>query len=41
MKNVLAFLVTMFVGLAAGTCLVAIDAFESETKRRSVPTIQR
>jgi hypothetical protein len=34
MKNVLAFLITVRVGVAAGTCLVAIDTVD-EVKRRA------
>jgi len=41
MKNVLAFLVTVFVGVVAGSCLFAVDAIESETKRRPVLATRR
>jgi hypothetical protein len=41
MKNVLAFLVTVFVGVAAGSILLAIDAIESDAKKRGVSTISR
>jgi hypothetical protein len=41
MKNVLAFLVAVFVGVAAGSCLLAIDSIESEAKKRGVSTTRR
>ena len=41
MKNVLAFLVTVCVGIAAGSCLLVIDAIESESKKRAVSAMAR
>lgn len=41
MKSFLAFLVTVFVGVAAGSCLLVIDTLESETKRRAVVATRR
>jgi hypothetical protein len=41
MKNVLAFFVTVFIGVAAGSCLFVMDAIEAETKRRSVSASTR
>jgi hypothetical protein len=40
MKNVLAFFVTVFIGITAGSCLLAIDALESDGKRRAVSASQ-
>lgn len=36
MKNVLAFFVTVFIGVVAGSCLLVADTIEAERKRRSV-----
>ena len=36
MKNVLAFIVTVFVGIGVGSCIFAIETLESETKRRFI-----
>ena len=41
MKNVLAFFVTVFIGVTAGSCLFVMDAIEAETKRRSVSASTR
>ena len=41
MKNVLAFFVTVFIGVTEGSCLFVMDAIEAETKRRSVSTSTR
>ena len=41
MKNVLAFFVTVFIGVAAGSCLLVIDAIDAETKRRAVSASTR
>ena len=36
MKNVLAFFVTVFIGVTAGSCLFVMDTLDAETKRRAV-----
>jgi hypothetical protein len=41
MKNVLAFFVTVFIGVTAGSCLIVADVIETEMKRRSVSASTR
>ena len=41
MKNVLAFFVSVFIGVVAGSCLLVADAIEAETKRRPVVAVRR
>jgi Co/Zn/Cd efflux system component len=41
MKNVLAFFVTVVIGVAAGSCLLVADAIDGEMKRRSVVAARR